>query len=112
MISSSNIKAILAGAADHRQYPDPEEDARIEEEGGEEFKNYRKMARTDGYSLENPSTFFIQHVYPTTLGKIAKIVSGANLAEKMMQAFLPDRSITKWPQRAVTKIMDYIGEEK
>lgn len=111
MISALNLGVILAGAADHRQYPDPKEDQRIEELGDEEFEGYRKMARANGYALENPSTFFIQHVYPTTALKLPQIVLKARLAEKIIQNFLPERSIAEWPQRVVTQIMGYLEEE-
>lgn len=102
-----NLGVILAGAADHRQYPDPEEDRRIEELGDEEFESYRKMARANGYALEDPSTFFIQHVYSTTVGKIPQIAFKA----KLIQTFLSERSIEEWPQRAMTQIMGYFEEE-
>ncbi|MBS0620639.1 MAG: hypothetical protein JSS61_04170 [Verrucomicrobia bacterium] len=111
MISAQNLGAILAGAADHRQYPDPKEDRRIEELEDGEFESYRKMARASGYALENPSTFFIQHVYPITVGKLPQIVLKARLAEKVMQTFLPERSIAEWPQGVVTQIMSYFEEE-
>jgi len=111
VISALNLGVILAGAADHRQYPDPGEDRRIEELGDKEFESYRKMARASGYALENPSTFFIQHVYPTTVGKLPQIVLKARLAEEVIQTFPPGRSIAEWPQRVVTQIMGYLGEE-
>ena len=110
MISELNLGVIFAGAADHRQYPDPEEDLRIEQLGDEEFEGYRKMARANGYSLENPSTFFIQHVYPITGLKLPQIVLKARLAEKVIQTFLPSRSIEEWPQRVVTQIMSYLED--
>jgi len=111
VVSALNLGVILAGAADHRQYPDPKEDRRIEELGDEEFESYRKMARANGYALENPSTFFIQHVYPMTVGKLPQIVLKAKLAERVIQTFLPERSIEEWPQRVVTQIMGYLEED-
>lgn len=111
MISAQKLDVILAGAADHRQYPNPEEDKRIEALEDEEFEGYRKMARANGYALENPSTFFIQHVYSTTVGKLPQIVLKAKFAENVIQSFLPERSIEEWPQRVVTQIMDYLEQE-
>lgn len=111
LIAAQNLQAILAGAADHRQYPNPEEERRIEVLRDEEFESYRKMARTCGYALENPSTFFIQHVYPTTGAKLPQIALKAQLAEKIIHSFLPERSIENWPQRVVTQIMSYLEKE-
>jgi len=54
---------VLAGAADHRQYPDKNLDHHISSLKDEEYENYKVMANKRGFSLENPSTFFIQHVY-------------------------------------------------
>jgi hypothetical protein len=107
---ASPIEVVLAGAADHRQYPDSKEDSRIEILDNEEFEGYRKMSRKDGYALENPSVFFIQHVYPSTVCKISLCWQKTKLAARLLQAFLPERSIGEWPQRAVTKIMSYIED--
>ncbi len=52
---------ILAGAADHRQYPNEEQDSVLPLH--DEFIHFRKLAKKEGYSLCNPSKFFIKHVY-------------------------------------------------
>lgn len=57
---------ILAGAAHHRQYPSQELSLHIPDI---EFENYKKMASENGFSLDNPKTFFIRHVYPAQVGK-------------------------------------------
>lgn len=57
---------ILAGAADHRQYPREEDDNRFFQlVQDHEYETYRSLAREEGFSFENPSTFFIQHAYAT-----------------------------------------------
>ncbi len=66
-VAINMLKIVFAGAADHRQYPNPEEDRRIESIEDEEFTTLRTFARVEGYSLENPRLFFIQHVYPTLI---------------------------------------------
>jgi hypothetical protein len=104
------IDVVLAGAAEHRQYPDSKEDQRIEILCDEEFENYRKMAKSSGYALENPSVFFIQHVYPATVGKISQCLQQAKFAKQTLQSFLPERSIEEWPRRAVTQIMSYLED--
>jgi hypothetical protein len=109
-MTTQKLGVILAGAADHRQYPDSEEDRRIEELGDEEFESYRTMARSRGYALENPGMFFIQHVYPSVVGNLPKIAQKARLAEEAIRSFLPVQSIEKWPQRAVTQIMSYLED--
>ena len=79
-LSSLNLKAIFAGAAVHRQYPDEKQDflriikkafkdKEFYEEIYQEFLESQKLAQTEGFSEENPSMFFIQHVYPISLGK-------------------------------------------
>ncbi|MBA3284148.1 MAG: hypothetical protein H0U27_03680 [Nitrosopumilus sp.] len=77
IISAQKLDVILAGAADHRQYPNPEEDRRVEELNDEEFQAYKTMARNKGYALENPSVFFIQHVYSAILGSMPELTRQA-----------------------------------
>jgi len=59
-LKESIIDVILAGAADHRQYPNPDYPLSIEDA---EYDSYKGMAERNGFSAENPKTFFIQHVY-------------------------------------------------
>lgn len=56
----SIVDIILAGAADHRQYPDPAIEI-VTSDG--EYASYKAVAKLNGFSLDNPSTFFINHVY-------------------------------------------------
>jgi hypothetical protein len=67
--STSISEIILAGAADHRQYPDPAFDRLIDERNDNEFKFYKNLANNNGYSHDNPSNFFINHVYASNLNK-------------------------------------------
>lgn len=60
-------KVILAGAADHRQYPCQERDASIHLLQDREFESYRSFAKTEGFCADNPTTFLIQHVYPSKI---------------------------------------------
>ena len=57
---------ILAGAADHRQYPNPDHPLGID---CQEFEHFKSLALTHGFSFENPKTFFIQHVYSSQVQK-------------------------------------------
>lgn len=62
---------ILAGAADHRQYPD----SKIDEElinplKDAEFESFKTFAKKMGFSIENPTAFFIQHVYAQKIEKL------------------------------------------
>src|SRR5581483_11688897 len=72
MRQTSVVDVVLAGAADHRQFPDSALDARIEQLGDSEYESYKAMAKRSGFSDENPTTFFIQHVYAAPIGKIVK----------------------------------------
>lgn len=54
---------VLAGAADHPQYPDVKLDDLICQTQDSEYLNYKRLAKEVGFSLDNPTTFFIQHVY-------------------------------------------------
>jgi len=64
MLQYSAIDIILAGAADHRQYPNPEQTVEIFDE---EYEHFKALAKKSGFSIHNPSTFFIQHVYSSNL---------------------------------------------
>ncbi|HLG23689.1 MAG TPA: hypothetical protein VI564_02035 [Candidatus Nanoarchaeia archaeon] len=64
------FNVILAGAADHRQYPDSALDAHITALNNPEYNSYKTLAKNAGFSADNPTTFFIQHVYASTPGKI------------------------------------------
>ena len=69
-VSNHSIKNIvLAGAADHRQYPNPELDEQITQLQDKEYENYKRIAQEKGFSIDNPSSFFIQHVYASQIGK-------------------------------------------
>ncbi len=61
------ISAILAGAADHRQYPNSSQNIQVR---NLEYFYFKSMARNKGFSLENPSSFFIQHVYTSKVGRM------------------------------------------
>lgn len=64
LLSYSLDTIILAGAAEHRQYPsDEESDNLVTRLQDHEHETYTALAREEGFSLENPSTFFIQHVF-------------------------------------------------
>lgn len=63
MTTTSIIDVILAGAADHRQYPDPTLDDLFNNLENPEYASYISLANQRGFSAENPTTFFIQHVY-------------------------------------------------
>lgn len=107
-IRAKKLAVIFSGAADHRQYPNQEEDRRIEVLKDPEFESYRRMALEEGFALEKPSTFFIQHVYPSTVGKLPKMASRVRFVESLLKCFMPDRSLEEWPQRVVTQIMRYL----
>lgn len=61
---------ILSGAADHRQYPNEEKDELINSLQNHEYESYKFFAKSEGFSLNNPSIFFIQHVYPSKVGSV------------------------------------------
>lgn len=76
------VDMILAGAAAHRQYPDPSQDSRIEALQDPEFTKYRSFARAHGFSSENPTTFFIQHVYAAYTGVFLQSVDIESIRQK------------------------------
>jgi hypothetical protein len=57
---------ILAGAADHRQYPNSKICPIVE---NSEHNYFKDLAKNKGFSKENPSTFFIQHVFPSQVNR-------------------------------------------
>jgi hypothetical protein len=66
-LATSISDVILACAADHKQYPNSELDQRIHSLNNLEFINFSSFANKNGFSLNNPSTFFINHVYGSKL---------------------------------------------
>jgi hypothetical protein len=66
-ILQSITDVILAGAADHRQYPNPDHLVPIEDA---EYEGFKLGAKAKGFSLDNPTTFFIQHVYPSQVKRM------------------------------------------
>ena len=64
--STSLFDVILSGAADHRQYPCLQPSFPICDP---EFQQYQRLAVENGFSIVNPRTFFIQHVYPSLTKK-------------------------------------------
>lgn len=75
--------AILCGAANHRQFPADEQDKWLEEKLLHEesdpdkqivgaYNKFKSLAETEGYSSENPTSFFIQHVFASVIGNIIK----------------------------------------
>lgn len=76
ILKTSIIDIILAGAADHRQYPDSNIEIKTDDH---EYENYKVIARQKGFSLDNPTTFFINHVYPTQVDKIMGLKRAASL---------------------------------
>ena len=64
---------ILDGAADHRQYPNSDQDDIIQLLQDHEFETYKSFAKVEGFSLSNPRTFFIQHVYPSQIGAVLAV---------------------------------------
>lgn len=63
MRSQSMNDMILASAADHRQYPIAELDQFICSLNDQEYRYYTKLADRCGFSLKNPSLFFVRHIY-------------------------------------------------
>ncbi|MDE3046350.1 MAG: hypothetical protein KGJ02_06880 [Verrucomicrobiota bacterium] len=61
---------ILAAAADHRQYPNPDITPQVKDE---EYEQYKLLAEREGFSLRNPALFFTQHVYLETVKHIFRL---------------------------------------
>lgn len=76
MSGKSVIDVILAGAADHRQYPDPALDHMFENTQDPEYRIYQQRALAEGFAAKNPSTFFIQHVYAALASKVFSCEEG------------------------------------
>jgi uncharacterized LabA/DUF88 family protein len=59
---------ILAGAADHSQYPASKHNDLIDQT--QDYQDYKRFAKKAGFSIDNPTTFFIQHVYCSQVNRI------------------------------------------
>ncbi len=68
LLQHSVMDVILAGAADHRQYPNPDQSVNVVDE---DYEHYKKLAEKSGFSLNNPTTFFIQHVYSSKIAAVS-----------------------------------------
>ncbi len=66
MNKNSIVDVLLAFAADHRQYPDPEKTVPVHDK---EYEYYKKLAESEGFSLNNPTTFFARHMYCSQINK-------------------------------------------
>lgn len=75
----SVVDVILAGAADHRQLPNEALETVFENLKDAEYENYKSMARKEGFSSSNPTTFFIQHVYAGRIGNAVKRISNSQI---------------------------------
>ncbi len=106
-VSLKNVDIILAGAADHRQYPDQKKDTLIEKLNDEEYQRYKTIAKREGYCLENPGMFFIQHVYAAKVKNLSLLTQQLGRAERIVRAAMPGIPLEAWPQRAVTLIASY-----
>ncbi len=82
------IDVILAGAADHRQFPNPELDQLFHGLNDCEYENYKSHAKREGFSFKNPTTFFIQHVYAAIVGDILRKMTIKNSKRSIVEEFL------------------------
>lgn len=74
---------ILAGAADHRQYPEVSEDRIVEQMNDELYNNYKEMALNEGFALLNPTKFFIQYVYAAQIARLPQVMNNVLAGEAM-----------------------------
>lgn len=63
---------VLKGPANHRQFPNEKIQFSTPK-----LKYYSLKAEEEGYSMKNPTFFFINHIFPTSVGKIPALVSKA-----------------------------------
>ncbi|MBX3718719.1 MAG: hypothetical protein KF898_03615 [Parachlamydiales bacterium] len=90
MRNTSIIDVILAGAADHRQYPDAALDSLFDGIEDRQYAAYKQLALKEGFAAENPTTFFIQHVYAaltSTFFSPAEIATHATALQYIRRIF-------------------------
>jgi hypothetical protein len=75
LISYQPADLFLAYSAGHRQFPDPTKDHLITETFNPTFEEYRQKSMEWGCCLDNPSLFFVTHVYCEKLGNISNLLS-------------------------------------
>lgn len=76
LLKHQPIDLFLASSANHRQFPDPSQDYLITRYANPKFEEYRQKSIQWGCCLDNPSLFFIFHVY---CQKIKNIFNVENL---------------------------------
>ncbi|WP_316358962.1 hypothetical protein [Candidatus Neptunichlamydia sp. REUL1] len=74
MRTMTPLDVLMAAAADHRQYP---------KEGhplpaNKEYNYFKHLAGKYGFALSNPTTFFIRHIYPSTISHVINKVDITN----------------------------------
>ena len=74
----SIVEMLLAMGADHRQYPNPDKIILVHDE---EYKHYKNLAVIEGFSLNNPTTFFVQHIYCSQIQRLSKNNFNLSLTE-------------------------------
>jgi len=70
MEGQSIENVILKGAANHRQFPDDRVNYSTDE-----LARYSQQALETGCAFDNPTLFFINHVFPVQVGKVPAIVN-------------------------------------
>ncbi|MBX9745074.1 MAG: hypothetical protein K2X08_07700 [Chlamydiales bacterium] len=68
--SYSFVDLILFNAAAHRQYPDPSLDAKLQTVEDLDYETYRAGSSCRGFSLDNPTTFMINHIYVKSVHRV------------------------------------------
>lgn len=79
LISYQPIELFLAYSATHRQFPDSTKDQLITSFFDPKFEEYRQKSIKWGCCLDNPSLFFISHVYCQKIGNISDLLNPAEV---------------------------------
>ncbi len=75
------VELFLTNSASHRQFPDPSKDVLLE--GHREYEASKLSAEEIGCSLDNPSLFFINHVFCTRVGVSKELARQARLLDAL-----------------------------
>lgn len=107
LVSYQPIDLFLAYSAMHRQFPDSTKDHLITQFSNPKFEEYRLKSMEWGCCLNNPSLFFISHVYCQKIGNIPNLLDPAEIFGITHRKRFSIGSIEKRTKRATV----YIGDQ-
>lgn len=107
LISFQPIDLFLAYSAMHRQFPDPAQDHLITQFSNPKFEEYQQKSLEWGCCLDNPSLFFISHVYCQKIGNVPNLLDPSEIFGDTHRK----RFVMHTGERKTKRATIYIGDQ-